>query len=209
MGVSRKRIKSNTPFRDRSTVKSNHVSNNRHVIARGLYQRTSTKTRFSSPKSRAAGVTIVRLSSTILRPDRRACRTSSSQTNSAARFAAAGVPGSAFRVPGSGLGIPREARNWSMRGPSMSGLRPALWAGLASSEASTLRGTALSDATAALAGCVYTPPLDVQQMLRRDVVRRVLPPSAASRSLRDPNPVVMPTDHESLAYSQRCGRPAS
>ena len=67
-------------LRDRSTLKSFQISNKRRLY--DTDREVATKTWRLSPRSRAAGVTIVRSETTIFRPAANAVRTSSSQTKS-------------------------------------------------------------------------------------------------------------------------------
>ena len=148
--------------------------------------------RCASARSRAAGVMIVRSPITILRSNLMACRTSSSQTNDDDRAARLHAGASRARpsrneraqLPRHRRGI--ESRRWAPR-PDDRG-RPA---GASRPGAAGRAGHAAADGRPQLVG----QALDVQQVPRRDVVRRdVAAPAAAAERHRRIEPVVRPIE---------------
>ncbi len=168
----------------------------------------------SSPKSRAAGVTIVRSPMTSLRPWRIACRTSSSQTKSSgfetavggvgAGLASAGAAGGAAFSPltgPAGLDPARHVTPGRQELVDASGQGPGGDAAAApgqpapSASRPPVPAPAPVGASARDRRHLVGQPLDVQQVPRRDVVRRdVAAVAAAAERHRRLEPVVSPID---------------
>ena len=112
-----------------------------------------------------------------------------------------GVPGSGFRVPGSGFGMPAGGKELVNPRPKHIRIEAgALRPGCRPSRGRGAPGRCAVRREAALGRLrLICHPLDVQQMLRRDVVGcDVAAPSAASQgSSRDPTRLSCPPTHGS------------